>query len=198
MGAKDVGSPWTGTQIAVLVILLVVTNTVTASTFYFLAPDPPTEITPPPTGPRIVFSETEFSVSFDYRGQSAVLESYRHLRVLEDRFEKEWVLGFTFRENQVNVVIDSGRGPFSVMVMTDRLETRIVNEFGDISVYVKHGDEMVLVFNIGTDRSSVHTPPITNLYVLVKDIGYRGLDGITYQATGCDASGNCKLFTGRL
>ncbi len=180
---------WTGTQLAVLIILLVITNVVTAGTFFYLAPDSPTEVTPPP-GPRIVLAETEFQVSFDYGGQSVVLESYRHLRVLEDRFEKEWILGFTFRENQVNVMIDSGRGPFSVMVMTDRLETRILNEFGDISVYVRHGDEMVLVFKL---QHFGHTPAIADLSVLIRAFD----EGIAYKATGCSYFGGvCSRITG--
>ena len=188
---------WTGSQIAVLIILLVVTNAVTASTFFFMGPtnNQGPEILPPPEGPRIIFTETELEVSFDYRGQSAVLDSYRHLRILEDRFEKEWILGPTFRENRVEVVIELGRGTFALTIMTDGVETRITNDHGDITVYVRHGDELIVVLEIDNFG---HNPPVTDLSMLIRDNNYRAADGISFRATGCDAFGACKVFSGRL
>lgn len=185
---------WTGTQIAVLIILLVTTNAVTASLFFF-APEAEVDIGPedPIIEQRIIYSETEFRVSFDYRGQSAVLQSYRYLRVLDDHFEKEWTLGYNnFRETQVGIAIETGRGMFTVTVSTDRAETRVVNIFGDISVFTRHGDgfaEVLEIVNYG------HTPVIADLYVLIKNYHYVSDNGIRVDAVGCDVEGNVVQFS---
>ncbi len=196
---------WTGTQIAVLVILIVTTNAVTASIFFFM---PEAEVTgfggDEVIQQKIIYSETEFRVSFDYRGQSATLDSYRYLRVMEDRFEKEWILGMGRPpELKVESVIYSANGVFVITVITDRTETRITNANGDITVDSRHTffvipgsslneDSLVRILEI--DNSYGHTP-VETLYVLIKNFGYRNAD-MRVEAIGCDVEGNVVQVSG--